>query len=210
MHRELSMTAKNLSASAIPARSPVWQNSANSRGLLIGYLVPEFPQQTHAFFWREIGAIEEAGVPVKLYSTRRPSPNTCPHAFASEAIKRTAYLFPPAIGSALARILLHPLRTMRAIGYIAGLGETAARQRLKLTGLIPSAATLVEDARRSGVTHLHVHSCANAAHLGALAWILGDLPYSLTLHGDLTVYGTDHAAKMHRAVFVAVVTRPLS
>jgi len=177
---------------------------------MIGYLVPEFPVQTHAFFWREIGAIEETGIPVKLYSTRRPAPNTCPHAFASEAIRRTIYLFPPAVGSVLFRILLHPVRTMRAIGYIARLGETPARERLKLMALILSAATLVEDARRSGVRHLHIHSCANAAHLGALAQILGDLPYSLTLHGDLPVYGADHAAKMHGAAFVAAVTRPLA
>ena len=35
--------------------------------MTLGYLVPEFPGQTHAFFWREIGAIEEAGTPIRLY-----------------------------------------------------------------------------------------------------------------------------------------------
>ena len=51
----------------------------------LGYLVPEFPGQTHAFFWREIQAIEETGMPVRIYSTRRPPSGSCPHVFASDA-----------------------------------------------------------------------------------------------------------------------------
>lgn len=206
------MTAKILLPSTRPAHvtDTTDQKKTYSKNTVIGYLVPDFPGQTHAFFWGEVGAIEEAGATVKLYSTRRPPSNTCPHAFASEAIRRTTYLFPPAIGSSLVRILLHPVRTIRAIGYIAKLRETPIGQRLKLIALVPSASMLVEDARRSGVRHLHIHSCANAAHLGALAQILGNLPYSLTLHGDLTVYGVDHLAKMKGATFVAAVTRPLA
>ncbi|MBI6630857.1 glycosyltransferase [Pontibaca salina] len=178
--------------------------------MTLGYLVPEFPDQTHAFFWREIGAFEEAGTGVRIYSTRRPAPESCPHAFAQQAMVRTTYLFPPRIDSFIARLLTHPLRTLRASAYIMRLDETPIKARLKLLGLLPSATTLVADARKAGVTHLHIHSCANAAHLGALANILDDLPYSLTLHGDLPVYGADHAAKMKRANFVAAVTRPLS
>lgn len=177
--------------------------------MALGYVVPEFPSQTHAFFWREIGAIEDAGTPVRLYSTRRPPAGSCPHAFAEQAAARTTYLFPPRIGAVL-RLLAHPVRTARAVGYLAGLSQTSIAGRLRLLALLPSAADLVQDARRHDVRHLHIHSCANAAHLGALAAILGDLTYSLTLHGDLPVYGVDHAAKMARASFVAAVTRPLS
>ncbi|CAM3212127.1 exopolysaccharide biosynthesis GT4 family glycosyltransferase EpsE [Paracoccus nototheniae] len=178
--------------------------------MTLGYLVPEFPGQTHAFFWREIAAIEAAGRPVRLYSTRRPAPGSCPHAFADAATRRTTYLFPPRLGPTALRLLAPPGRAGRALAYLAGLDQTGAMGRAKLMALLPSAAMLVADARRHGVTHLHIHSCANAAHLGALAWILGDLPYSLTLHGDLPVYGTDHAAKMKHARFVAAVTRPLA
>jgi glycosyltransferase involved in cell wall biosynthesis len=90
-----------------------------------------------------------------------------------------------------------------------GLHETPLPTRLKLLALIPSAADLAATAARDGLSHVHIHSCANAAHLGALAHILTGLDYSLTLHGDLPVYGTDHGAKMARARFVSAVTRPL-
>lgn len=176
----------------------------------LGYLVPEFPSQTHAFFWREIGAIEEAGMPVRIYSTRRPARGSCPHVFASEAVARTTYLFPAQLGPVASRLLGHPLRMAQAVAYVMGLTETTRKGKLRLLALLPSAAMLAADARRQGVTHLHIHSCANAAHLGALAHILGDLPYSLTLHGDLPVYGTDHAAKFKRACFATAVTRPLA
>ncbi|RBO53182.1 colanic acid biosynthesis glycosyltransferase WcaL [Rhodovulum sp. BSW8] len=175
----------------------------------IAYLVPEFPGQTHAFFWREIRALEEAGLRVRTVSTRRPAPGACPHDFAAAAAARTVYLFPPPLG-ALARLAGRPVRTLRALAYVLGLSETPWRRRLALVGLLGSASALGRICRREGLDHVHIHSCATAAHLGALAAILDDLSYSLTLHGDLPVYGTDHAAKMARAGFVAAVTRPLA
>ena len=175
----------------------------------LGYLVPEFPTQTHAFFCRETDAIEAMGVPVRLYSTRRPAPGACPHAFAARMASRTTYLF-PASYKAFALLRRRPSRTLKAASYVLGLRETSFAGRLKLLGLLPSAAMLAHDAEQDGISHLHIHSCANAAHLGALAHILSGLPYSLTLHGDLPVYGKDHHAKMQRASFVAAVTSPLA
>ncbi len=175
----------------------------------IGYMVPEFPTQTHAFFWREMSALEEEGIPVTLFSTRCPPEDACPHDFAGAARARTYYLFPPRAGGVATGLAGHPGRTFRALRYIMGLSETALPDRLKLLGLIPSAADLVSEAKARGITHVHIHSCANAAHVGALAHILGDLDYSLTLHGDLPVYGVDHKAKMEHATFVSAVTAPL-
>jgi colanic acid/amylovoran biosynthesis glycosyltransferase len=175
----------------------------------IGYLVPEFPTQTHAFFWRELTAIEEAGTPVQVFSTRRPPPEACPHAFRDAARARTRYLFPPR-ATATGVLLRHPLRAARAAAYLLELRETGLAGRLKLMATIPSAADLVAACRSGDIGHVHIHSCANAAHLGALAAILGGLRYSLTLHGDLSVYGTDHGDKMARAAFVSAVTAPLA
>ncbi len=175
----------------------------------IAYLVPEFPSQTHAFFWRELRALEAGGVPVTLFSTRRPAPGACPHVFAEEATRRTQYLFPPSLIDSIAVLATHPVRTLRAARYVLGLSQTALRTRLTYLGLLGSAAGLVRACAARGIAHVHIHSCATAAHLGALAYILGDLSYSLTLHGDLAVYGTDHKAKMARAKFVSAVTAPL-
>ncbi|RJK98577.1 colanic acid biosynthesis glycosyltransferase WcaL [Paracoccus aestuarii] len=175
----------------------------------LGYLVPEFPGQTHAFFWRELNAIEDMGVKVQLYSTRKPPDGSCPHGFADPAIRRTHYLFPPALNVDMIKGA-HPRRLARAFAYLLALRDISVRERMKVAALLPSAWSLVSHAKRHKVSHVHIHSCANAAHLGALAHILGDLPYSLTLHGDLPVYGKSHPSKMRQARFVSAVTRPLA
>jgi colanic acid/amylovoran biosynthesis glycosyltransferase len=176
--------------------------------LKIGYLVPEFPSQTHIIFWREITQLREMGFPVLLYSTRRPPPGSCPHEFAAPAEAETRYTFPPAAGTAFT-LATRPVRALRALRYVAGLGESSVKDRLKRLGLVACAAGLARAALSQGVDHLHVQSCAEAAHLAALCRILGGPRYSLTLHGDLPVYGTDHRSKMKGASFIMVVGQHL-
>jgi glycosyltransferase involved in cell wall biosynthesis len=175
----------------------------------VGYCVPEFPSQTHAFFWREALAMRDDGVTPLLLSTRRPPHDACPHAFAATARAQTHYVAPPRLLAATAFLARRPMRTLRAAAYVMGLRETSLAGRLRLLATLPCAADMVIACRRAGVRHVHIHSCADAAHLGAVAFILDDLGYSLTLHGDLPVYGRDHAAKMTHAAFVTAVTAPL-
>jgi glycosyltransferase involved in cell wall biosynthesis len=180
-----------------------------SRSSGIGYLVPEFPSQTHVFFWREVAALRQGGVKVFLISSRRPEPGACKHEFAQEAARETYYLYPPRVLRALGALVTRPLRTLKALRYILGLRESSWKKRLKYNGLLLCAGDLLVHARRHGYSHLHVHSCADTAHVAALCHILGGPTYSLTLHGDLPVYGTDHGSKMAGASFVACVTAPL-
>jgi glycosyltransferase involved in cell wall biosynthesis len=168
--------------------------------------VPEFPSLTHVFFWREAQALQELGVELSWISTRPPAA-PCPHAFGPPAAAATHYVFPPRAGAA-ARGLAGP-GTAHALAYLAGLDESPVSARARRFALLPCAADLADFARQRRLDHLHIHSCAEAAHLGALARRLSGLSYSLTLHGDLPVYGTDHRAKMERAAFVSVVTRAL-
>lgn len=174
----------------------------------IGYLVPEFPAQTHAFFWREAMALEDQGIAVRFISTRVPRDRTSRHAFTAEAEGRTRYLTPPAIGASLAWMLRHPAGTLRTLRYALGLQGWSAR--IKAMPLALPAADLAQMSKAEGLSHIHVHSFANAAHLAAMARLMGGASYSLTLHGDLPVYGRDHDAKLKHAAFATTVTRPLA
>ncbi len=172
----------------------------------LGMLIPEFPTQTHIFFWREIEALRELGVEVHLLSTRRPT-ETCPHPFAAAAAVETHYLHPPSPGAVLA-LALHPAGLARAARYVGSLSGRGM-ERARALALIPAAAELLRQARRVGLDHVHVHSCAAAAHVAALSRSLGGPRYSLHLHGDLPVYGSDHAQKSALASFVAAAARPM-
>jgi colanic acid/amylovoran biosynthesis glycosyltransferase len=196
---------------------PVGKGELSSRGpaaaegswLRLGYLVPEFPGQTHAFLWRELKALRALGVDVAPLSTRLPPPGSCPHAFEAEARQQTRYLFPPRWTDALGELVRAPAGALRAFRYVVGLTETPLHRRIVLLGLVPVAAQLRKIARELALDHIHVHSCAMAAHVANLCKALGGPPFTLTLHGDLPVYGVDHFSKMRDAEFVVTVTQAL-
>jgi glycosyltransferase involved in cell wall biosynthesis len=175
----------------------------------IGYFIPEFPSPTHTFFWREVEALRQLGVMVHFLSSRRPGPGACRHPWAEEAARQTHYVYPPRWGRALAALASRPVGALRCLNYVASLRQTPWRRRLAKVGLVVAAADLLVECRRLGLEHVHAGSCADSAHVVALCHLLGGPPYSLTLHGDLPVYGTDHDRKMARARFVACVTTQL-
>ena len=145
------------------------------------------------------------GEEVFLLSTRKPSPLTCRHEFAPAAVAETRYLYPPAVSN-LATWAAAALRGLsQALAYINGLEAAGFRDRARQYGLLASAIDLAQWARHERIDHIHGHSCADAAHVLALARCAGGPPYSLTLHGDLEVYGTDHRSKMKGAAFICTV-----
>jgi glycosyltransferase involved in cell wall biosynthesis len=177
--------------------------------LRLGYLVPEFPTQTHNFFWKEIGALRAQGITVRLFSTRRPEIAVSPHPFRDQALKETTYLFPPSGLRFIRFALIHPVLVARAFQYLHSLSEASLGEKVRLAGLIPSAIELLLACHAEKIGHIHCHSCASAAHLVNICHRMGGPPFSLSLHGDLPVYGKDQARKMADAQFVACVTKPL-
>lgn len=173
----------------------------------LGYLIPEFPSQTHVLFWREIRALRSGGTSVHILSTRKPRPITCRHEFAQAAAREAYYLVPPSPRIFLSRDAFRLLRNFRvASAYFRSLSNTRGlSDRVRFLGFFVAALNLTAWAKRNRVEHVHVHSCADAAHVVAMARKLGGPRFSLTLHGDLNVYGKDHDIKMANAAFVSVV-----
>lgn len=169
----------------------------------IGYLVPQFPGQTHIFFWREIAALEAAGATVQLYSTRPPPKGLVAHSWSGQAMARTVYLATPSPGAALATAARLPVAR-----WAAGLREGAGLAR-DLALSLGAAARLAAHARAQGIGHVHVHSCGRAALIAALAHDAFGLSYSLTLHGPLSDYGPGQRLKWSQAAFGTVITRRL-
>lgn len=169
----------------------------------LGYLVPEFPRQTHIFFWRECEQLRRLNIEPVLLSTRRPQAEACPHPFRDEAAATTHYVYPPALRSWLS-LLTQPLGLLRALRHWARL-RTTWKKRLHYLGLIGCASDLVRHAKRHGVRHVHVHSCADAALLAMFAHALGGITYSLTLHNPLANHGPHQQAKWQHASFGIVV-----
>jgi glycosyltransferase involved in cell wall biosynthesis len=181
--------------------------------LKIGYLVPEFPGQTHTFFWREIRALRALGVGVDLLATRRPPRAIISHAWAGEAMRQTFYLHPPDLrGAAAAAAEIArsaPDGWARCAAAIARAEGESATGRIRLAGLAVMGARLAARARERGFSHVHVHSSGDAAHVAMFAHLLSGLDYSITLHAPLAEYGVNHREKWRHARFGIVITRTL-
>lgn len=178
----------------------------------IGYFVPEFPGQTHIFFWREIAVLEEMGIGVDVVSTRRPPSAIMSHTWTTTAQERTTYLFPPTPhlpGILLELLRAGPVGWLRCLKAIANARDVSATGRLRLLALVLIGAELAHLARAHKWQYIHVHSCADAANVALFAFLLARLPYSLTLHGPLSDYGSNQEQKWQFARLGIVITHKL-
>jgi colanic acid/amylovoran biosynthesis glycosyltransferase len=179
----------------------------------IGYFIPEFPGQTHIFFWRELKELRALGLKPEIVSTHRPQQHLISHTWSDAAARETIYLFPPGLkllGTALGEILrAGPRAWLRCAKCIAAADVSGLAARLRLTGLVLIGAELAGIARQRSWKHVHVHSCANAANIALFANLLTGLSYSLTLHGGLHDYGPNQRCKWQQAAFGIVITRTL-
>jgi len=173
----------------------------------IAYLIPEFPGQTHVFIWREISHLREWGLDIALFSTRRPDDLVrARHSFAAEAERETTYLWPASptkILMALAwAIVRHPIGFLRA----AYLGAILPADRSALPLLIP-ACLMARHCAKLKIDRLHSHMPASSTVICMMVKRLLGLPYSMTLHGNLNLWGGAMAEKFADADFTIVVAQ---
>lgn len=175
----------------------------------IGYLVPSFPGQTHGFFWREIKWLEKLHTEIQIISTTRPT-DRANHAFLSEAQSRCIYL-----AEFRARdIIAWTIAFIFAVKIIARRDVRAVikcnnENKFKMYGLAIIGFITKNMSRKFGIKHIHGHSCADVGYILAFSKIVGGPSYSLSLHGDLEVYGRGHDFKFQNAKFIACVTKVL-
>ena len=173
----------------------------------VGYLIPEFPGQTHIWMWREIEHMRRWGVDVHLFSTRRPPDrDKARHDWADAAVAACNYLWPISptqLASDMAWAALHPGRVMSCVN----LARSLNLEKGNPYKLIPAAIRLARLAKEKQLDHLHVHSCAGSAILAMHAKRLADLPYSLTLNANLEWWGGEMDRKFGESAFTIAITQ---
>jgi len=172
------------------------------------YLVPQFPGQTHMFFWRELRALEAQGMRPVLFSTTPPAAALIAHGWSAAAMARTEYLATRSLRQLAAILPRLPFGRIMAQAAL----ETGDDRRTFLRDVLicaPAARRLAQSCAAQGLTHVHVHSCGRAALIAALAHHAYGLNYSLTLHGSLSDYGVGQRFKWQGASFVSTVTHRL-
>ncbi|MDA0591581.1 MAG: glycosyltransferase family 4 protein [Planctomycetota bacterium] len=179
----------------------------------IGYFIPEFPGQTHAFFWREMLALQELGVKPDVVSTRQPNAGIAAHEWAISSAARTTYLVPLRltmfVAAGIEILRAGPAGWIRVVQAFFAASDLSLTQRIRTLPLVFMGAVLARLARKRGWQQIHVHSCANAANVAMFANRLSGVKYSLTLHGPLKDYGPNQRNKWRHASAAVVITRQL-
>jgi glycosyltransferase involved in cell wall biosynthesis len=181
----------------------------------IGYVIPEFPGQTHIWMWREITHLREWGASIQIFSTRRPGQrDKARHAFAADAEARTLYLWPPGprrgATALMGMLFSHPAGFFRCFRLTMTLPVEKKHPRLALIPLLLPACILADQCKRLGIAHLHAHTCSNGAILCMMVNCLIGLPYSMTLNANIEWWGGAMREKFGQAAFTIPITRWLA
>jgi hypothetical protein len=149
-----------------------------------------------------------------LVSTQLPLRAITSHLSAEEAIKNTVYLFPFAgkdfINSFVEVLKAGPAAWWQCLRVIAKPRDTSLSQKVSLLALVFVAGKLAGLTKTKGWSHIHVHSCANAANIALSNSILTGCTYSMTLHGPtLEVYGPNQEQKWKNAAFAIIISQLL-
>ncbi len=152
----------------------------------VAYLTNVYPKPSHSFIRREIFALERQGFEVARVSVRG-SGGTLPDPADRREQRRTHILLSgnhwELISAFLSRLFRQPRRLWRGIAVAASMLARGTAGPVRMCAYLLEACLLVKFLERSEIRHVHVHFGTNPAAVARLARELGDLTYSVTLHG---------------------------
>ncbi len=187
------------------------RNSAASPPMpRIGVVVSTFPRPVDAYMLRELLALRERGIDVRIYSLRQPAGNVAPGQ-AAALRERTTY--PPPLASAeMRRAHAALLRSARGryVATLAALVKNHVRSPRLLTKVLavwPQTVYFASRARADGLDHVHANwATYPAAAASAIARLTG-LSWSFAGHAsDIYLEAAGLAEKIRRASFVTTCT----
>jgi len=77
--------------------------------------------------------------------------------------------------------------------------------KTRLFALMMLGLWLGHSIKKKGITHLHVHSCADAANIALFAYKTFGITYSLTLHNPISIWGGNQENKWKHALFGIII-----
>jgi len=155
--------------------------------IALAYLCGEYPRATDTFIQREVAALRRAGLTVETLAVRRPAAREQGTAEQEEERRNTHYLLPcppwGLLGDHLGLLLRTPGRYLRAVRLALTVRAPGLRALIYQLFYFAEAGMVAARMRRRGLTHLHNHAPDSSGYVALLAAELGDLTYSMTIHG---------------------------
>ncbi|MBI1893912.1 MAG: glycosyltransferase family 4 protein [Candidatus Rokubacteria bacterium] len=178
----------------------------------LGYVLRMFPQTSETFIANEILELEKLGLPIEVYSYRRPR-ETVSHECVRLIQAPVRYLPDPLYRHPRAllqanRVLsrLEPDRYRRTVRYV--LARSLRAFNLDVWRRFLQAVYLASLLKDSDIAHLHAHFAHRVTQVAMLASMLTGIPFSFSAHAK-DVYAAkpaDLREKIRAAQFVVTCT----
>ena len=181
----------------------------------IAYLTGEYPKASHTFILREAEALRDHGLEVVTCSIRQVGRDQLIGPEEEEAERTTFYVLsaaknPGRLLKAHAGWLMRaPARWFQALKLAWRTRPEGTKAALYQLFYFLEAGVLASELRTREVRHLHNHFANSSCSVAMLTSVIGDIPYSFTMHGpaiffEATKWALDE--KIARAQFVSCIS----
>jgi colanic acid/amylovoran biosynthesis glycosyltransferase len=177
----------------------------------IAYMIPEYPSQTHTFFYREMRVLRKNNIQINVISTVRPGVNKASkshHDWTENAVSGTYYLHPPVIADLkiITYVVLNIVKVIKCLILIISSEDSSVKEKLKLFLTLPYAIKFAKYVKQKKLEHIHSHFCYRASDIAFFASILASVTYSISRHGPNGEY-SNQINKWSHASFCTVITK---
>lgn len=179
----------------------------------VACVLSSFPTLTETFVVGEILELRQRGIPILLFALRRSRAGIAqPEAAAltREVTYAAPIAAPRLLRSNAAWLRRHPRRYLGALALLVHGSWRNPIHLLKTLYLFPKAVELADRMLASDARHVHAHWATYPTTVALVVSELTGLPYSFSAHaGDVSLFRTLLADKLHRASFVVACTGEL-
>lgn len=181
---------------------------------MLGMILKGYPRISETFISNEIRLLEQHGIPLHIFSMRRPRETFC-HPSVREIRARVDYLPETIVSRRLPALLKHnlALAARRPAAYARAFRLALRRLRrtrksATLKHLLQAGYLVDCGLARGPIAHLHAHFAHSPTSVAVFSSLLSGLPFSFTAHAK-DIYTSDPLQlreKLERAAFVVTCT----
>jgi colanic acid/amylovoran biosynthesis glycosyltransferase len=177
----------------------------------IAYVVAEFPSLSETFILREISALVERGVDVRIFALKPPASGTV-HAEAAALADRVVYGpgtdFPGKLLRGLVATIRSPRAFVRGTRSVRLPGQNSPAMWLRSAWTCIRALSLATAARKAGIDRIHAHFAFHTTDVATLIAQWLHVPCSVSVHArDIyTQIGPVLSWRLHEAGLITACT----
>lgn len=178
----------------------------------VTYIINQYPKVSHTFIRREILALERLGIAVQRIAMRGWDEKQIDIDDINEQEKTRYVLKEGAFSllfSALKVLLTKPLAFITALKLAVKMSFKADRPLIYHLIYLLEACQACSWSQQFKAAHIHAHFGTNPSEVAMLMGVLGNVPYSFTVHGPEEFDRPQFlkiSEKIHRAKFVVAIS----